>query len=682
MAVSVAREEEGGARTASPDKGMLLDDRYFVDLARPLPHLDSPGAVAYAVTDTREGAGHYYALVQSPAVPRRHEIIASLLQSPATNLLNPVLQKVARPSGGALRRLVTMIEMPSGPSLATVVRNTPISAQLVRRNLLPGIVKALTALHSRDMTHRAIRPENIFFTSNSLEDAVLGECYCAPPASGQADCYEPLERSTAHPHARGAAGPEADLYALGATILSAFLRRNPSEGRDAERMFASRIGQGSFWALSGGNEIPGVVGTLLRGLLNDDPEERWTLKEVALWLEAAVPARRSVNQIWTFSRPVTFLRQSYSDRRVLARAFAIHPLEAAPFLRNIDFPLWIQNMVTTELFSEKLEKAINVRNDADLSSSRHGDHALVARVISHLDPLGPVRYRGLALCLDGIGPALACAIGENDERRIEAFGSLFDAGVIPAILEIISERNGEAALEGPKLLKAVHQMRSGGASGGLLRVLYDLNPSLPCLSPQLKGGFVASPRVLLKTIDMMVGSGSEISRVLDPHMLAYFASHVPNAARVIDALGAAGNDPARVMGAVAELIAFLQEKLALERLENLSRALARGMKPIITSIKGRRRREAMLEKLDELANGGDICRIARLIDLGRTKMSDDQEFLKAKGRLADLETYIKALRRPVDPRMAQSQLLGARAAAIIGWIAMLVTAFVLMVGGR
>lgn len=679
MADALAQER---VETGPPvsDDSLLLDDRYRVDMTRRLTHLDSPGGEAYAVRDEHDGSDRYYAILQNPAIPRRHALVTSLLGAPAANVLNPVLQKVARPAAGQPRRLITMIEMPSGPSLAIAAQRSAISAQMIRRHILPGIVKALTALHARDVCHRSIRPENIFFTSDSLEDVVLGDCFTAPPASGQDACYEPLERASADPFGRGEAGVEADLYALGASLLAAHLRRNPEEGRDAERMHSSRIGQGSFWALTGGTEVPGVVGSLLRGLLNDDPDERWTLKELALWLESAVPSRRSVNQLWTFSRPVTFRRQTYSDRRVLARSFAQHPLEAAPFLRNIDFTNWIQNMVTTELFSEKLEKAIDARNDADLSSSRHGDHALVARVTAHLDPRGPVRFRGVSVCLDGIGPALACAYGEKDERKIEAFQTLFDGTVLPAILEIVAERNPDAAFLSPKLLKATHTVRSSSPSGGVLRVLYDLNPALPCLSPHMQGNFVSSPRALLKMIDALVGSGAELSRLLDPHVLAFFASRVPQAPRDVDRMAAVGKDPARLMGAVTDLLAFLQETLAIERLENLSRHLARGMKPLVGALKGKQRRESMLEKLEEIGNSGDICRLAKLVDLGRAKMADDQEFLRARDRLIDIENFIRLMLKPVNPASANAQLAGTRAASVIGWSAMLVTISILMVG--
>ncbi|RMD90622.1 MAG: protein kinase family protein, partial [Alphaproteobacteria bacterium] len=656
--MSAAGTTVQGVQPQTSGEAGRLAGRYLLDLATPLPHLDTAGGKAFRVRDERDGSLNLYAIVHHPGVPHRRDVLLSLMKSPVSNILNPILQEIIRPQAGGPEQLVTLIEAPAGPSLAEAAARTPVNGHRVRRILVPALVKALTALHARKLTHRALRPENIFFTSDACDEIVLGDCFTSPPGADQPAHFEILERTTAEPFGRGPADEDSDIFAAGASILAAYLGRLPGAERDPEKLHHARVAQGSFWALSAGVEIPGIIGTLLRGMLNDDPDERWTLKEVGAWVDSALPSRRSVTTLWTFARPVTFRRTSYSDRRILAHDFARYPLEAAPFLRGLEFAKWIQQLVTSELFNERLEKLIDVRPEVDLSSSRQGDYALVARVVSHLDPRGPVRFRMLSVCFDGVGPALAEAFREGDEKRLEAFTKLFESGVLPAILDIVAERNPAISRVADELTTAVAMVRAGTMGTGLRRVLYDLNPTLPCLSPQLAGRWIPTPEALLDHIEDHAGREGGQQNLLDPHMLAFFSSRVAQAQRYVDRIGQRKADATRTMSAIVELFAFLQGVLRAGRLPNLCRYLTKGMRPIAAGIRSRTRREATLRRLDQLARSGDIRRLAESVDLSRILQRDAREFANARLQIADLERRRRALRRPVQPDDPPARVAG------------------------
>ncbi|WP_313981863.1 hypothetical protein [Iodidimonas nitroreducens] len=498
-----------------------------------------------------------------------------------------------------------------------------------------------------------------------------------PPGGGAATHFEPLERSSADSLGRGEGSLHCDLYALGATLLSCHIGRLPDAVKDQDKMFAARMGQGSFWAHAAGVEVPGVIGNLLRGLLNDDQEERWTLKEVRAWAESTMPNRRSVNVLWTFARPVTFRRISYSDRRLLARDFARNPLDAAIFLRQIDFVSWAQNMITTELFSEKFEKLIDVRREGDLSSGRHGDHALVARACAYLDPMGPMRYRGMSVCLDGIGPAMVDAFHAEDETRQAIVSHIFDNNVLPAIVEITLDRNPAANALQIELRQAVDMMRRNKGRMGLLCILYKMNPSLQCLSPRLKDYWITSPRRLLMVLDHVAKNSSELSPLLDEHVLAYFCAHTEQAERYVRRLDISRRDPVQLMAAVADLLAFLQSKLKAGLLVNLSEHLVKSLKPLANTLKSRTRRRMVTERLDELAKTGDLGRLTAIIDLAHLKMVDYRGFSEAKNKVFHLEQAMKRLRRGVKPSDKGARLAGFRAASALGWLVVLITISIL-----
>lgn len=677
---STAQASAPQGRESEGREQLLLAERYRLLPDRRLPQFDTSGGIAVAVGGPGNEAAQAYAILHHPGVPHRRDVVLTLLQAPLAGQINPLHQQIVRPAPDQPERLVTVIEMPGGPSLAEVAARQRVNGQVLRRSVIPGMVQSLAGLAARGLCHRALRPENIFFTGDDLEEIVTGDCFTAPPGADQPAWFESLERSTATPFGRGPGDSGCDIFAAGASLLMAHAGRDLVAGRDPERLLAGRIAQGSFWALSAGFEIPGIIGLLLRGMLNDDLDERWSLQDVVNWLESMAVNRRSVTTMWTFSRPVTFRRQSYADRRLLAREFGQQPVDAATFLRNQNFPQWIQSLVTSEFFSERLERLLDVRPDADLSSSRHGDHALVARVCAILDPLGPIRFRGLDVMLDGIGPAMAHAVATRDEKRIDAFRHLFDRGVLPAIMEIIGERNPVLAEHAHELTDTARLVTANEA--GLLRATHDLNPSLPCLGDGVPGRWIASAEALLHEFEIRAGVDGEIRHLLDPYCLAFFASRVQGSRRHIEAIANAGTDRIRLMAAVVGLYAALQASLGSGALPRLCRHLAHGLKPAIEGLRSSSLRQQALERLDALARAGDLRRLSEELDPARLIALDRRDFMAARARSGELDRQRRRLLRPVQPGDDHARIAGYRFAAACGWLVMLATmAWLFATGG-
>lgn len=660
----VMEQAEDNSATAGGD---LIDGRYAVRVDAPLPQLDTAGGKAYRVTDQTGKPADLYAIVHHPHVPHRQDVVRNLLRAPVSGMLNPVAQQIVRPARDHPERLVTLVEMPPGPPLITAETTSGGGPHFIRDVVLPYLLDALTALAELGIPHRAIRPDNIFFATESRESVVLGQGFSSPPGADQPPDLETLGRMTAHPHGRGTGNQSDDIFALGGTLMCVFLGVLPDES-EVDDLLRARLARGSFWTLARGREVPGILGTLLRGLLNDDIAERWQTEEIRQWLDGGTPSRRAVTKLWTFSRPVTFRRKSYADRRLLANELASYPLEGAPFLRGLEYPKWAQNMMTSEVFSERVQRVLAVRPEPDTSRSRHGDHALVARVCSHLDPLGPVRFRGTRIAIDGVGPAMAHGLTSGETNAPQYFKDFFSIGVLPSIIEIVMETNSAAKFAGPTLLDATHHATGTTMSAGVLRVLYMLNPSLPCQSPGLGGQWVADPAALLRAIDARASNRPEISRLLDAHVLAFFADRVEGASSFIDRIGAASKDPVHMVGTIIHLLAYLQRQLKCGPLPNLSELIVRNIQPLIKSLKSRTRRDGLLKRLEKLGREGDLEALEARANLAEIRPRDMREFRAAQDRVRRLESEIKSLKRPVKPSDPAAQASGYRVAAGIGWL--------------
>ncbi len=661
-----------------------LDKRYTVAFTDRLAELDSPGARAFAAKNSENEEESIYALVQERGVPLRLDVLEALLEEPVDFLANPLatgLTTIESPTG-EVERLVIIVKRPPGPSLARGWDKSRGSIdQFIKGPFLGSVALALNGLLEKDVRHRAIRPGNIFFGGEGHGGVVLGECFSAPAGSGQPDVFEPLERSILPPDARGEGDESADMYALGVTVLALFLGETPGEGRGRTEMFHARLSHGSFWALTASKQLPGSLSTLLRGLLNDDPDERWNLRDLIQWVDGHVPQRASGLANWTLSRPVKFAGSTYSDRRLLAEAFAGSVGEAAKFLRDQDFVAWVQQVVASESMSDRIERLIGIGSDVDIVGETSADEVLVAKFCMFLYPTGPVRYRGLLLTFDSIGQALASAHKNRRQDGIDAITELLSGGLMVALLEIAEARNATARASGDQIRAVSARAGKKGPGMGIERVLYDLNPALPCQSDRFRGGWAGSIGGALKALDKGLASLPEGAPMLDPHFMAFCIGRDKTLAHTFTTLAHPNVDGGQAAVMMLELFGSLQISARTGPLKNLSSRLAEQAKPIFKTLRNRQSRETLAARLSGLAAGGDLARITREVAFTRAKAEDNQAYALAQARFVELTRLRLKLEAGITGSDPDAQRFGAAGASFIGFIVLSVTALAVFAGG-
>ncbi len=646
---------------------------YQVDFASALPAFDSPGGKAYAASDADNPKHPVYGLVQERAIPSRNDVAKSLLQAPVTNLVNPVDQEVM-PAGKDGVRLVTLFERPLGEALMSAGGVHPnVTERLIRKQLIPAAISALSTLHERDITHRAIRPNNIFFAVPGDNAIILGECISMPAGSGQLAAFEPLERAVADPFGRGEANETADLFALGAAILTCYLNQWPGYDQAPEAFLAARIHHGSFRALCGKHEIPGAMGVMLRGLLNDNPAERWNLNDLAQWVDGIVPQKRSGMKNWSLSKPINFNGKTYADRRHLAQAFAENIVPAAAYIREQNFLEWSQQALSHDVLSDRMERLINVKPAVELAPNPKADAEMIAKVCMFLDPAGPVRYRRVAVCFDGLGPAIADAQHRDDRDRMAIFHELLASQLIASVAEIANEKKTIAKSLSYEVSRVAELAQHNHLGHGLERALYEVNPSLPCLSAKCQGKWTATARDALLAADEQAGAGGELSTIFDRHLAAFCATKIQGFDRKLQALANPNMTGGQYALALLDIMALFQRKLSIPHLPNLSRRFAGALKPSIKVLKNRVRRETLAAKLMRLADSGSLVRMVRELDFANQARQDAKEFAVARQRFAAIENEQRWLKRRILPGEDQSLRVGYQAAAVIGFLMLTAT---------
>ena len=272
------------------------------------------------------------------------------------------------------------------------------------------------AICRRVASPRAIRPNNLYFSDSSRKHLILGDCLTCPPGLHNPVYVESLEEGMADPIARGAGGVGDDVHSLGVIVTLLTLGRLPAAELDPDEIIDRKINLGSYAAITGGARIPSSLVELLRGLLSDDPRERWSLREIELWIGGRRLTPKQAKLPHKAARPMTIGGRDFDNTRSVAQALGRNWLVGGEIVKGQDFDNWLRRSLGDDRVVESVNKVIGGAN-AIQSVSESDNPKLVSKACMGLDPLAPVRHKGFSAFIDGIGPALAMEFDRDDIRQ-------------------------------------------------------------------------------------------------------------------------------------------------------------------------------------------------------------------------------------------------------------------------
>ena len=226
----------------------VLRDRFLIRSNVPLPDLSTPNAEAYATEDRRDTKRSLYALICRPELPPRVNVMRALRGVSSLGLQQLVeWGPMTWPPLG--RQCMTVVyERPVGkrvmPSMRSEIRR--IDEYDITRKVIEPLVNAVKELRSRGITHRAVRPTNLYYMDEAGERLAIGDCATAPPAFDQPIVFETIESGMCNPIARGSGTYSDDLYALGVTLVFLLMGRNPVAHLDDDALLRAKIQSGQL----------------------------------------------------------------------------------------------------------------------------------------------------------------------------------------------------------------------------------------------------------------------------------------------------------------------------------------------------------------------------------------------------------------------------------------------------
>ncbi len=614
-----------------------LRERYLIYPSSALPDLATPTAQAFHAEDRRDQAKAAFALVARPGFPVRINALRALKGVECSGLMNLLEWGVVDWPPANRKVMVLVYERPLGGRVVTSLTTEfkPIEESDAVRKVINPLVAALKALKLVNLSHRAIRPTNMFWATAAKDRIVLGDCATAPPAYEQPVLVEPIESAMAHPAGRGAGTSADDVYAFGASLSVLLQGISPVAALDDEAIIRQKIVQGSYGVLIGEARMPLPMIEILRGTLCDDAHERWANEALDLWLHGRRLSPLVAKMEKRAGRGFIFNNKEYFTSRELAIAMARNWEAAPPFILDGRLELWLRRSLENK---EKANAVANAAQSAGAEVDKRGAlETLVTKVCMILDSRAPIRYKGLAVMPDGFGSLLALAVVEGGDVRIIAEALMRET--TKAWFETRDAYNPDNSMLEAHIRAQKTFLDRGTIGNGMERVLYELNETMPCISPWTVDNYVLELRDLLPALNAAAKKADGKGWPVDRHIAAFIAARANfDIERQMSDLALPDQEHSTL--GMLNLLATIQWRVGQGGLYGLAAWVAGVMQPAINSFHSREKRRELEKETMRIAREGSLVEMTRLIDNPQDRQMDQLGFDEARAAWAAAQREI------------------------------------------
>jgi hypothetical protein len=653
--------EKAEARKGARMPSIKYDHNIEIFPDQRIPEYDVGEVKAYRAIG-RDKTNHFALICERHLVPRAHSA------QTYASIVNPFLVPLI--SEGVIfwqlanqQRYVLIYKDVLGKSL---LRGNDHSLGWRQDDVMNIVVKpmigALVDFRNRDFAHGAIRPGNMFYIGNPAkpERLTLGECLAVPSSCNEPVLYQTIERGMVAPVARGEATLTDDLYAFGVS-LAVFMRSNdPLEGLTDDEIVRAKIEQGSYAAITGKERFKGSILELLRGVLHDDPTQRWTLDEVMIWLDGRRLSPKQSIKEKKAPRPVLFSGEKYFQSSLLAMSLDSNPPDVVRLVESDDLKQWLVRSVEDDVALERVETAVKVTRDKGTGPGY--EERLAANLSIALDTKAPLRYRGLRTTGDGLGKMMAEAM--MLKKDIQPFADLFAQNIAFNWITVQENQNIDVGNLISRFDSCRNFIRHGKIGYGIERCVYLLCPEVHCLSDKLSEYYVQTPEDMVVAFEDICKKGRAPVMFLDRHSAAFLSV---KDSKVIDSYLfdlASWEEYKKILGNL-KCLATIQKRSSIGPLPGIANAFMELMDVVCARYHDRDVRDKLQKSVARYAQEGDLAKMAGMLNNAELMARDMGGFKEAMREYSGLQKEYQELQIRLKDASSFGRSAGREIAAIV-----------------
>ena len=630
-----------------------------------------PSAQAFEVTDRKQEGRPLYALICKPEMLPRVSVMRVLKGNEIPNMLHMVDWGVAEWPPFDRKCVIVIYYRPMGgrvmESIAGTVRRIP--DHMFPKHVIKPLADALNELHHKGITHRAIRADNLYWIDEQQTRIALGDCTMGIPALDQPACIEPIESGMALPSGRGSGTFADDMYAFGASLLILSIGRNPVQGMPDGEMLRRKIKDGSYGTLVSDERVQVSLIEFFRGLLTDDPAQRWDPNNIDLWLNGKrltpIQARTEAQA----QRAFKFADQEFHSIRPLSHAMHQNWDKAGQILTDGSLEIWVRRGLELGDLADAIAAAI--KNTLAMSGAQKDQvDLLISRVLMVLDPLAPIRYRDFRVRIEGFGAALAIAM--LAKQKLQPFTEFINRELWRHWLGAQTQASADFTQFETVFKDLRNYLKDPNSGAGIERCVYELNEWMYCLSPLIDKQYVMEVKAVLSALELVSKSVNTKLWPVDRHIASFMrARYAKGVSTQIDAM----NDqrPDRATIGMLSVIAIVQWRLGPETLFGLSSWVGGLMGPVINSYNSRPKRKEIEKEIPKIIRKGNLAELYNYLDNPEERQRDSEGFVWAKAEYAAAEKQVYDLEHGQMDRQESAIQSGRQSGSIAAVVVMLLT---------
>ena len=658
---------------------IVVRDRYTIYCDRHIPRLDTPSALAYEVADKKQEGLPLYALVCMPEIPSRISVMRILKGLEIPHFLQLVDWGVAEWPPAERKCVIVIYHRPLGgrvmESLSTSFKRVP-DHQFARAVIKP-LADGLAELSQKGIAHRSIRPDNLYYMDEARTKIVLGDCVSSVPGNDQPVVVEPIESGMAIPSGRGSGTHADDMYALGASLLILALGRNPLNGVEDSEIIRRKIQTGSYAALVGEDRVPVALIECMRGMIVDDPEQRWEATNIDLWLNGKRMTPIQAKSESHSQRPIRFADEEFHSIRPLSFCMYQNWDKAMSIIKDGTLEIWIRRGIDNNELADAVATAI--KSTGALSGQPAGDieDLVIARVLMLLDSRAPIRFRDFTVTLEGFGQALAVAV--MGKKKLQPYTDLISKDLWRHWMGAQVAPESDAQKFEGVFRDLKNFLRDSNSGAGIERCLYDLNEWQHCVSPLIESQHIMEVKGVLPALDAAAKTVNTKLWPVDRHVAAFLrARYAKGTGSQIDAMNDAR--PERATIGMLSVLAIVQWRLGPEALHGLASWVGGLMGPVINSYQNRYKRKELEKEIPRLVRKGNLAELYNFLDNPEERQKDAEGFSWAKAEYGAAEKQVYDLEHGQVDRQESAIKFGRQTGAVGATIIMLFTALITLLG--
>jgi hypothetical protein len=646
------------------DKDNMVADVFSINLEEQILELSNEFCKYYNALSTEDDS-KYFAIIYEDGFSPPLKIIDFLSKNHITGLNRIVAYSIVNIAPEDSQKLVVIVDSYDFTNtLSATIQNQGIFSQNQLEEMLRSMIEIIDNLSKAGIYGYNIKPSNVIIKDSKFY--VLKSFIDSYPFFYQEDHFLAPELLECHIAGRASHTTGPDIYSLGVTAYFAFTGKELWAGyKNSLEYNEARLEQTTYKYLLARLKMPERFRLLFKQLLHDNPSVRWKIFNIKDWLESK---EEKIHEfIIDNKNTLGFNDRNYSNAKSISYALYNNWEKAIKFIKDNKLYKWAKRLEISEDRLNGIKSIVDNKSISAGFADKMKINSNVSKLLSILDPHGPIRIEGIAFAPKSVPSLLHYLVFNN--KRIAA------ESVIKAIkeeywkdydlMDSIGYLDEKSEL-GYKLSSiSVH---SGSTVKSIERLVYSLNPDAKCLSKLFRKRYVTNISDLLSELDILAAQDPK-KFVIDRHLVAFVAAILDLKEDISPVI--LPNFPKFVEHQAIKILSIINILHQYEpeiKIPNIFNSIILSLKDLFKeNLYNVDFKNEMINSLDEVGKDGDLSKIILFLSNQQKFINDYNGYYESCRQVKNLEDKINILTSG-DNAYAGALLLGQKMTVLTSYI--------------